>query len=146
MTLFLSAGQHQDFPLIGVRFQTFWVMFLIFRESYQQRVCHKLQRKPSLEMGLGKIPDLLGMIPSSFGNYKFSYTNKVGADKVVFLVPEYCVSLEPGGACVCSLNGAPFCTRTVFLWSRVVLVCVARMVLLSAAAWCLSATGWCLCT
>ena len=24
------AGQNQDFPLIGVRFQTFWVVFLIF--------------------------------------------------------------------------------------------------------------------
>ena len=82
MTLFLSAGQNQDFPLIGVRFQTFWVVFLIFRESYLQRVCRRLPRKHSLEMGLGKIPSFLGMIPSSFGNYRFSHTNKVGADKV----------------------------------------------------------------
>ena len=38
-------------------------------------------------MGLGKIPSFLGMIPSSFGNYRFSHADKVGADKVVFWYP-----------------------------------------------------------
>ena len=87
-TLFLSAGQNQDFPLIGVRFQTFWVVFLIIRESYLQRVCRRLPRKHSLEMGLGRIPSFLGMIPNPFGKNTFSRAdNKVGADKVVFWYP-----------------------------------------------------------